>query len=101
MKTFKWDEIEQEHFTPEQRKAIRTEAVRIVMEMNLRELRKAAGVTQAQHAAKLGKRQASISEMENQDDHRISAVRSYVEGLGGHLDVIATIGNKSIKLVGV
>lgn len=37
--------------------------------------------------------------LEQRSDHRVSMVRRVVEGLGGHLEVVAMVGDKRVKLV--
>lgn len=48
--------------------------------------RKAAGLTQAQVAARMGTRKSAISRMENHaDDIRLSTLQRYADALGCHL----------------
>jgi hypothetical protein len=39
--------------------------------------------------------------MERREDNPIDALRRYVEALGGELEVVAVIGNKRVRLLGV
>jgi DNA-binding XRE family transcriptional regulator len=64
----------------------------------LAEIRKAAGLTQAQIADTLGVSQARISKMEHGEISGIDVVRAYIAALGGHLDVVATLGDRSWKV---
>ncbi len=61
-------------------------------------MRQAAEVTQAELAASLGVSQARVSKIEHGENSGIDVVRAYIHALGGHLDVIATIGGKSWRL---
>ena len=53
----------------------------------LRTLRRNRAVTQAELAAIMGVRQASVSKLENQNDMRLGTLRRYVEALGGELEI--------------
>lgn len=53
----------------------------------LRELRQAAGKAQAQIAAALNIKQPSVSKIERQTDMYLSTLRSYVEAIGGELEL--------------
>jgi transcriptional regulator with XRE-family HTH domain len=70
-----------------------------LLEMNLQELRKAAGVTQADVATKTGMAQADVSRTESREDHRLSTLRRYVEALGGELEVNALVNGRRVRLV--
>jgi len=52
-------------------------------------LRAAQDVTRAEIADRLNVSQANISRIEHEDDLYLSTLRSYVEALGGELDVTA------------
>jgi transcriptional regulator with XRE-family HTH domain len=58
---------------------------------SLRELRKAAGKAQAQIAASLKIKQPSVSKIEKQTDMYLSTLRSYVEAIGGELDLVVRL----------
>jgi DNA-binding XRE family transcriptional regulator len=72
-----------------------------VLEMNLQELRKAAGKTQEELAEVLDLSQGELSQAERREDHLLSTLRRYVEALGGELEVVAHVGDKRVRLVGV
>jgi hypothetical protein len=55
-------------------------------------------VAQQEIAALLERSQGQVSETERRQDVRLSTLRSYVEALGGELEVVATFGDKRIKL---
>lgn len=57
----------------------------------LAELRRRAGLTQQQVAARLGIAQPDVSKLEARTDVRLSTLRSYVEGVGATLRVSATL----------
>jgi DNA-binding XRE family transcriptional regulator len=58
---------------------------------SLRELRKAAGKAQAEIAATLRIKQPSVSKIEKQTDMYLSTLRSYVEAIGGELDLVVRL----------
>lgn len=64
----------------------------------LAEMRKAAGLTQAELADNLGVSQARISKIEHGEVSGIELVRAYVAALGGTVDVIATLGDRTWKV---
>jgi predicted XRE-type DNA-binding protein len=64
----------------------------------LAQLRKNAGLTQAQVAALMGVTQARVSQIEHGKITEVDAIRDYVEALGGTVDVIARVGDWTIKV---
>lgn len=79
-----------------QRAAERREAY--VRGYQLGEMRKASGLTQAELAERLGVSQARISKIEHGEVSGIEIVRAYVAALGGHVDLVATIGERAWKV---
>lgn len=55
--------------------------------VGLRQLRELAGKGQAEIASALNIRQPSVSKIEKQTDMHLSTLRSYVEALGGELQL--------------
>jgi len=64
----------------------------------LAEIRKQLGVSQAQLAEATGLTQARISQIENGDATGLDVLRVYITGLGGHLDIVARIGNVHLNI---
>lgn len=64
----------------------------------LAEMRSAAGVTQAELAGALGVSQARVSKIEHGEISGIDVVRAYVAALGGTVDVVARLGDRSWKV---
>lgn len=64
----------------------------------LAEMRATAGVTQAELAEALGVSQARISKIEHGEISGIDVVRAYVAALGGSIDVVARLGDRSWKV---
>lgn len=66
---------------------------------SLRELRQIAGRAQAEIAASLNIKQPSVSKIEKQTDMYLSTLRSYVEAIGGKLELVVELPERpSIKL---
>jgi DNA-binding XRE family transcriptional regulator len=61
----------------------------IAEELTLQDLRKAQKLTQEQMAAVLDIGQDSISRLEKRSDMMPSTMRSYVEAMGGSLELVA------------
>ncbi|MDE2515094.1 MAG: XRE family transcriptional regulator [Rhodospirillales bacterium] len=57
----------------------------------LGELRRVTGKAQAEIAARLGIRQPSVSKIEKQADMYLSTLRSYVEAVGGALELVVRL----------
>ena len=60
----------------------------------LRELRKLSEKSQAKIAKTLKISQPAVSKIEKQTDMYLSTLRSYVEAIGGELDVIVRLPNR-------
>jgi transcriptional regulator with XRE-family HTH domain len=58
-------------------------------EMAFRQLRKARRLTQVQIARALNMGQDSVSKLENRSDFLLSTLRSYIEAMGGRLNITA------------
>jgi transcriptional regulator with XRE-family HTH domain len=57
----------------------------------LRELRQVAGKAQADIATALNIKQPSVSKIEKQADMYLSTLRSYVQAIGGELDLVVRL----------
>jgi DNA-binding XRE family transcriptional regulator len=81
----------------------RTEADATANELavSLRQLRKLAGKTQTELAETAGVTQATVAGIEARDDHKLSALRKYVQSLGGTLEIVAEINGVRYTLHGV
>lgn len=90
-----WDEIRDRHFATPEAKARLEEARREVEAQvedharTLRELRRARLLTQEQLARSLSVSQAQVSRIESQTDLYLSTLRSYVQAIGGDLELYA------------
>lgn len=76
--------------TPERRAAVEARAADLIAEeQTLRDVRKAMGLTQVHMAETLKIGQNNVSRIEARSDLLISTLRSFVEAMGGHLNLIA------------
>lgn len=64
----------------------------------LAEIRTASGITQAELAVALGVSQARVSKIEHGEISGIDVVRAYVIALGGSIDVVATLGDRTWRV---
>jgi transcriptional regulator with XRE-family HTH domain len=98
MKTKRWRNIRAEKFSPKKLEEIDRAIDGELLEMDLRELREAAGKTQEELAEALKKAQSEISRLEGRSDYRLSTLQRYVTALGGELEVVASFGNRRVRL---
>ncbi|MGH7905081.1 MAG: helix-turn-helix domain-containing protein, partial [Candidatus Binataceae bacterium] len=97
MKIKPWREIRARKFPPHKLREIDRAVEAELLEMDLRELREAAGKTQEELAEALKKAQSEISRLESRSDYRLSTLQRYVAALGGELEVVASFGNRRIR----
>jgi DNA-binding Xre family transcriptional regulator len=64
----------------------------------LADLRQSRHVTQVQLAEALGISQGNVSRLEGRSDVYLSTLRSYVEALGGHLEIAAVFGDERVPV---
>jgi DNA-binding XRE family transcriptional regulator len=77
---------------PERQKRIDARYQELKQEVEgLRELRQIAGKAQADIATALNIKQPSVSKIENQTDMYLSTLRSYVEAIGGKLELVVKL----------
>jgi DNA-binding XRE family transcriptional regulator len=98
MKTRRWREVLAERRAPKQIAALDRRVAAGVTEMDLRELRVAAGMTQEQMAEALRSAQSEVSRLEKREDYRLSTLREYVHALGGELEITAAFGKRRVRL---
>lgn len=70
----------------------------LLAEMPLQELRAAREQTQAQLAQVLRVNQAAVSKLERRADMYVSTLRSYIQAMGGDLDIVARFPDGSVRL---
>ena len=67
-------------------------------EKTLTELRKELGLTLAQVGDRVGLNRSNVSRFEHRTDHTSASLRSYVEALGGTLEVYAVFPDKTVRI---
>lgn len=80
------------------RAAAREQMLAAVNGAQLADLRKQAGLTQAQLAAATGLTQARISQIEHGTDVSLDVLRAYITGLGGHVEIVARLGTTTLNI---
>jgi DNA-binding XRE family transcriptional regulator len=93
-----WQAIKVKKFTPEQAQQIDEAVEQELLEMDLRTLREAVGLTQEELAQRVVVTQSQLSKLEHRDDFRLSTLRRYVTALGGQLEIVAIVDGKRIRL---
>ena len=78
------------------RAAARAEA--ILVEMQLKDLRKSRSLTQVEMANVMNVEQATISKIERRDDMYVSTLSGYVKALGGELKLVASFPDAEIQI---
>jgi len=76
--------------------AVKTQ--QMLKEMPLQELRQAHQMSQERLAQLLTTKQANISRMERRTDMYISTLRSYIEAMGGQLDIVARFPDGDVHI---
>jgi predicted transcriptional regulator len=76
--------------SPESRARVEARVKEAIRQMPLVELRAAREMTQESLSRELGVPQSNISKMERRTDMYLSTLRSYIEAMGGRLELRAT-----------
>jgi predicted transcriptional regulator len=84
--------------TPAQLAARNASVARELAQIRLSQMRKVRELSQVALAEKLGTDQGSISRLEKQGDMYLSTLRSYVEGVGGKLELRAVFPGQIMTL---
>ena len=84
--------------SPSAQKAAAEKTKAMLKEMPLQELRQAHHMSQERLAEILSTKQANISRMERRTDMYISTLRSYIQAMGGELDIIARFPEGEIHI---
>ncbi len=84
--------------SPEVRKRANRLARNMIAEMPLQELRQARCLSQVQLAQVLRIKQASVSKLERRTDMYIQTLRSYIEAMGGRLEIMAHFPDGDVRI---
>ncbi len=71
---------------------------KMMLDMPLQELRQARSLSQERLAKLLDTKQANISRIEKRADMYISTLRSYVQAMGGELQIIAHFPEGNVRI---
>jgi len=93
----KWSELEAK-MGPERVTAARARARKVIEEMPHQQLRNAREMTQARLAEILEMDQGNISKLEKRTDMYLSTLRSYIEAMGGELEIRAVFPDGDVKI---
>jgi len=84
--------------TPEARERALARAKELIAAMPLNQLRNARQLTQTRLAELLEMDQGNISKLEQRTDMYLSTLRSYVEAMGGVLEIRAVFPDGDVKI---
>jgi DNA-binding XRE family transcriptional regulator len=93
----KWSELEAK-MGPERVAASRARAKKIIEQMPLQQLRQAREMTQTRLAELLEMDQGNISKLEQRTDMYLSTLRSYIEAMGGVLEIRALFPEGDVRI---
>ena len=94
-KSFK---VLQDQMSAEARARSEEKSRKLIVEMQLNEMRVARELTQ-EHLAKLLKvKQASVSKLERRADMYVSTLRDFVRAMGGDLEIIARFPDGEVRI---
>jgi DNA-binding XRE family transcriptional regulator len=98
MRTYtKWSELKAK-MSPEAQAELARRRDKLLAEMPLEHLRAARNLTQQNLAQVLGVNQSAVSKLERRTDMYLSTLRSYIEAMGGSLDIQAVFPEGSVRI---
>ena len=92
-----WKEIKHKA-SPEARAVMKARVAKVIDEMPLQELRRARRLSQVTIANTMGLAQPEVSKIEHRTDVYVSTLRSYVEAMGGELEIVARFPEGAVKV---
>jgi DNA-binding XRE family transcriptional regulator len=92
-----WRDIRRK-LSPEQEEKTRQYVKSVVEAVTLNQLREARSLTQANLAGILGVNQGSVSKMEKRTDMYVSTLRSFIQAMGGQLQIKAVFPEGDIEI---
>jgi DNA-binding XRE family transcriptional regulator len=84
--------------SPEQEEKTRRYVKSVVEAATLNQLREARSLTQANLASILGINQGSVSKMEKRTDMYVSTLRSFIQAMGGQLQIKAVFPEGEVQI---
>lgn len=80
------------------REEIKVRSEKLLAELPLERLRSARSLTQTNMAQALGVNQSAVSKIEKRTDMYLSTLRSYVEAMGGSLEIQAVFPEGAVRI---
>jgi DNA-binding XRE family transcriptional regulator len=93
----KWRDIRRT-LSPQQEEETRQYVKSVVEAVTLNQLREARSLTQANLASILGVNQGSVSKIEKRTDMYVSTLRSFIQAMGGQLQIKAIFPDGEIEI---
>jgi predicted transcriptional regulator len=93
-----WQEIRKKKLTETQLETIDDAVEQDLLELDLKDLREALGLTQVELASRVGITQSQLSKLERRSNHRIATLRRYVQALGGSLEINAVVNGQRVRV---
>ena len=84
--------------SPEQEEETRQYVKSVAEAVSLNQLREARSLTQANLASVLGVNQGSVSKMEKRTDMYVSTLRSFIQAMGGQLQIKAVFPEGEVEI---
>jgi transcriptional regulator with XRE-family HTH domain len=84
--------------TPESLAIVKAKTAAILAELPLQELRQARHLSQTTLAKTMNIPQSNVSRIERQTDTYVSTVRSFVEAMGGKLNIVASFPDGDYRI---
>jgi DNA-binding XRE family transcriptional regulator len=92
-----WKDIRRT-LSPEKEEETREYVKSVVEAVSLNQLRQARSLTQANLANILGVNQGSVSKMEKRTDMYVSTLRSFIQAMGGQLQIKAVFPEGEVEI---
>ena len=87
--------------SPDVRRAVRRERLRLELARSMEKAREKAGLTQQDVAGALGVTQAWVSKLENANhDHKLESVLSYFDAIGADMILEVGVGSSTFQIWG-
>lgn len=93
----KWSALKAK-MTPAAKTELQRATARLLAEMPLEQLRAARQLTQEDLAQTLGVNQSAVSKMEKRTDMFLSTLRSYIEAMGGTIEIRAVFPEGAVRV---
>ena len=82
----------------DRRARIEAQVAKDLAEMPLQELRRARELSHVRIAETLGMTQPEVSKIEHRTDLYVSTLRSYIEAMGGELEIVARFPDGAVRV---